>query len=246
MSDADLAYLYGVPEAELDLDAIAGAPNPSCRQTDCRLLSGATVRAAEWLEKAPAMPLLLITRGAQVRPPTHQAPSCSVEQKTQPAVPCAQGTVAYRPGKPKIAVALDPVVVSDTVGAGDSYMGAFLVSLREKGALEKGVLAKMVRPNPAPSCRCILCDVGESIFVPAGGRVAGGDDGVRGEGGSGDVHKGGRRPADPRRGVLNGPLLLPLLRTTRLVAANAATLASPGKCFGEALTCRQAGRTVRS
>ena len=122
------------------------------------------------------------------------------------------------------------------VGAGDSYMGAFLVSLREKGALEKGVLAKMVRPNPAPSCRCILCDVGESIFVPAGGRVAGGDDGVRGEGGSGDVHKGGRRPADPRRGVLNGPLLLPLLRTTRLVTANAATLASPGKCFGEALT----------
>ena len=106
------------------------------------------MRAAEWLEKAPAMPLLLITRGAQVKPPTHQAPSCTVEQKTQPAVPCAQGTVAYRPGKPKIAVALDPVVVSDTVGAGDSYMGAFLVSLREKGALEKGVLAKMVRPNP--------------------------------------------------------------------------------------------------
>ena len=109
------------------------------------------MRAAEWLEKAPAMPLLLITRGAQVRPPTHQAPSCSVEQKTQPAVPCAQGTVAYRPGKPKIAVALDPVVVSDTVGAGDSYMGAFLVSLREKGALEKGVLAKMVRPNLVPA-----------------------------------------------------------------------------------------------
>ena len=123
------------------------------------------MRAAEWLEKAPAMPLLLITRGAQVRPPTHRAPPCSVEQKTQPVVPCAQGTVAYRPGKPKIAVALDPVVVSDTVGAGDSYMGAFLVSLREKGALEKGVLAKMVRSNPAPSCRCILCDVGESIFL---------------------------------------------------------------------------------
>ena len=36
VSDADLAYLYGVPEAELDLDAIAGAPNPNCRRTDCR------------------------------------------------------------------------------------------------------------------------------------------------------------------------------------------------------------------
>eukprot|EP01045_Picozoa_sp_COSAG04_P013099 COSAG04_NODE_912_length_9469_cov_2.657631_7_plen_129_part_00 len=86
-------------------------------------------------------------------------------QKTQPAVLCAQGTVAYRPGKPKIAVALDPVVVSDTVGAGDSYMGAFLVSLREKGALEKGVLAKMVRAPTRLLPAAAFCAMLENRFL---------------------------------------------------------------------------------
>ena len=36
---------------------------------------------------------------------------------------------------PQVSVAVEPVEVLDTVGAGDSYMGAFLVSLREKTAL---------------------------------------------------------------------------------------------------------------
>jgi hypothetical protein len=43
VSDADLAYLYGCEEADLDLDAIA----------------------AEWLSAAPKCPILLITRGSE-------------------------------------------------------------------------------------------------------------------------------------------------------------------------------------
>lgn len=72
--------------------------------------------AAEWLA-AGSMPLFLVTRGSL-------------------------GTVAYRKsGGPSLSVALDPVKVADTVGAGDSYMGAFLCSLRTKGLLENGALA---------------------------------------------------------------------------------------------------------
>jgi sugar/nucleoside kinase (ribokinase family) len=36
---------------------------------------------------------------------------------------------------PQVSVAVEPVEVLDTVGAGDSYMGAFLVSLRAKAVL---------------------------------------------------------------------------------------------------------------
>lgn len=43
VSDADLAYLYGCKEADLDLDAVA----------------------EEWLSAAPKCPILLITRGSE-------------------------------------------------------------------------------------------------------------------------------------------------------------------------------------
>ena len=43
VSDADLAFLYGCKEADLDLDSIA----------------------AEWLSAAPKCPFLLVTRGSE-------------------------------------------------------------------------------------------------------------------------------------------------------------------------------------
>eukprot|EP01051_Picozoa_sp_SAG22_P008405 SAG22_NODE_638_length_8262_cov_4.658826_2_plen_153_part_00 len=73
--------------------------------------------ANQWLE-AGGLTLLLVTRGAQ-------------------------GTLAYRPGGAKLSVALAPVQVVDTVGAGDSYQGAMLVSLQQKGMLVPGALAGM-------------------------------------------------------------------------------------------------------
>ena len=87
--------------------------------------------ADEWLSASNGgLSLLLVTRGAK-------------------------GTVAYRPNRSGkvVEVALGPVEVQDTVGAGDSFQGAFLVSLRSKGKLEKGELAKMSDADVEDSLR---------------------------------------------------------------------------------------------
>ena len=54
---------------------------------------------------------------------------------------------------PQVSVAVEPVEALDTVGAGDSYMGAFLVSLREKAVLAS--VSSIVRTRPAIIWRAV-------------------------------------------------------------------------------------------
>lgn len=52
----------------------------------------------------------------------------------------SQGSTAYRKGFDPFKVPVDPIEVVDSVGAGDSYMGALLVHLQKQGALAPGLL----------------------------------------------------------------------------------------------------------